>query len=160
MFPVCISYTTCISTHYNHVNLWIFILTHATQGSTITMICPDKVTRSLLFQKPFHILKLPPACSATSRHFYLPIHYEDHVVTIHLSLERTNLNKVNISMPDSHIWHHLDNNWTTSHMQKLVDIPKVPVAPLYKYMIGRVNLSYHLRSIQIWKNDPLLHVSS
>ena len=53
-------------------NLWIFILTPATQGSAVTMICPDKVTHSSLFQLPFHILKPPSACSATSRQFHPP----------------------------------------------------------------------------------------
>ena len=69
-------------------NLWIFISTPTTQGSAITMICPDKVTSSSSFQQPLHILKLPPACSATSRHFHLPPHYEDHVMNIHVSLSK------------------------------------------------------------------------
>ena len=46
--------------------LWIFISTPATQGSAITMTCPDKVTSSLLFQPQLPILKLPPTCSITS----------------------------------------------------------------------------------------------
>ena len=57
-------------------NLWIFISTPTMQGSAIKMICPDKVTRSSPFQMPFHILRLPPACSATLRYFHLPPHYE------------------------------------------------------------------------------------
>ena len=42
-------------------NLWIFISTPTTQGSTITMICPGKGTSSSPLQQPFHILKLSPA---------------------------------------------------------------------------------------------------
>ena len=83
------------------------------------MICPDKMTSSSLFQQPLHILKLPPACSATSRHFHLSPHYVDHMVTMHTSLDKANLNKVNISTPDFCIWQHFDSNLTTAYMQKL-----------------------------------------
>ena len=88
------------------------------------MICSDKVTSSSMFQQPFHILKLPLAFSATSRHFHLPPHYEDHAVTMHVSLGRTNPNTVNISTPDFCIWQHFDSYWTTAHIQKLQMYPK------------------------------------
>ena len=84
-------------------NLWI-ISTTTMQGSAMTVICPDKVTSSSLFQQPFHVLKLPLACSATSRYFHLPLHYDDHMMTIHISLNKANLNAMNISKPDFHIW--------------------------------------------------------
>ena len=71
-------------------NFWILISTPAIQGSAITMICPEMVTSSTLFQQPFHILKLPPASSAMSRHFHLPPHYKDHPVTMYISLDRAN----------------------------------------------------------------------
>ena len=118
-------------------NLWIFISTLTTQGSAITMICTDKVTCSSLFQQPLYILKLPPAYRDTSRHFHLPPLYEDHTVTMHVSLDRVNLNTINISTLDFHIWQHFDSNWTTVHMQKMADVPEVPVAQLYKHMIGQ-----------------------
>ena len=75
-------------------NLWIFISTHTTQGSAIAMICPDKVTSLSLLQQPFHILRLPPACSAKSRYFHLPTPYEDHMKTICISLNKENLNAI------------------------------------------------------------------
>ena len=140
-------------------NHCIFILTTTMQGSAITVICPDEVTGSLLFQQPIHILKLPLACSATSRHFHILLHYEDHVVTMHVSLDKANFNTVNISTPGFCIWQHFDSNWTTAHMQKLVDIPKVPITLLYKHMIGQRDLSYNVRSTEVWKKDPLLHGS-
>ena len=99
-------------------NLWIFSLTPTMQESAITMIYPDTATSSSLFQQPVHILKLPPACSATSRHFHLPPHYEDHAVTMHICLDKANLNTLNISTPDFHIWQHFNSNWTAAHMQK------------------------------------------
>ena len=56
------------------------------------------------------------------------------MVTIHVSLDEANLNTINISTPDICIWKHFNSNWTTVHMQKLVDIPKVPVTQLYRHM--------------------------
>ena len=93
-------------------NLWIFIFTPTTQGSAITMIFPDKATSSLPLQQPFHILKLPSSCSGMSRHFYLPPHYEDNVITILASLERANLNSFSISVSDFHIWQHISSSWS------------------------------------------------
>ena len=81
------------------LNLWIFISTPATQESAITLICPDKATSSLPFQQSLLILKLSPACSATSRIFHIPPHYEDHMVTMHVSLVNANLNTLNVSIP-------------------------------------------------------------
>ena len=111
-------------------NLWILILTPATQGLVVTMICPDK-TSSTLFQQPFHILKLPPACNAIPRHFHLPPHYDDHVVMMHIPLDRANLNANIISTPDFCTWQHFNSNCTTTHMQKLVGVPKVSIPQLY-----------------------------
>ena len=100
------------------------------------MICPDKVTSSPPFQQPLHILKLPPAFSAMSRHFHLPPHYEDHVVTMYMSLNKANLNTINISTPDFHISQHFSSNWNTAHRQKLADVPEFPITQLCKHMIG------------------------
>ena len=119
-------------------NLWILISALATQGSAVTMICPDKATSSKLFQQPFHILKLPPACSAMSRDFHLCQHYEDHMVTLQISLDRAKLNAINISTPDFCIWQHFNSNWITIHMQELTDVPKVPIAYLYKHSISQI----------------------
>ena len=81
-------------------NLWNFIPTPTTKGRTITRICPSKVTNSLLFQQLLNIQKLSPACRSTSRHFHLPPHYKDYVVTIQVSLNKANLNTINFSMPN------------------------------------------------------------
>ena len=118
-------------------NLWILTSTPVTQGSTITMICPDKATSSMLFQQPFHILKLPSAFSVMSRHFHLPP-----------TLQRLCGNNAHISLQSKSQYNQylnsrflhmatFDSNWTTAHMQKLADVPKVPVAQLYKHMIGQ-----------------------
>ena len=118
-------------------NLWIFVSTPTTQGSAITIICPDKATSSLPFQQPLHILKLPPSCSATSRHFHLPQYYDNNVMTIHVSLRRATLNSFNISVQDFHVWQHIGSNWSTTHIQKLVNVPEIPVTLLFRHLIGQ-----------------------
>ena len=68
-------------------------------------------------------------------------HYEDHVVTMHASLDRANLNTINISTQDFHLWQHFDSNCTTALMHKLVYIPEVPVTqqsePILPFEINR-----------------------
>ena len=56
---------------------------------------------------------------------------------MHVSLDRANLNAFNIPTPGFCIWQDLNSNWTTAHVQTLVDVPKVPISQLYKYMIGQ-----------------------
>ena len=107
------------------------------QGLAIANICPDKVTSSSPLHQPFNILRLPPACNATSRYFHLPLHYEGHKITIHVSLHKANLNAINVSAPDFHIWQHFSSNWTTTHLQRLTDIPAIPVTWLYKHMVDQ-----------------------
>ena len=63
-------------------------------------------------------------------------------------------------LPYFHVWQHFDSNWTTTHMQKLTDVPEVPVTQLYKHMIGQNKLFYHLRSTTIRRKDFLLQESS
>ena len=74
------------------------------QGLAIAMTCPDKVTSSSPLQQPFHILRLPLTFRATSGYFHLPPHYKDQMMAIHVSLDKANLNAVNISAPDFYIW--------------------------------------------------------
>ena len=52
-------------------NLWIIPSNSQIQGSTMTKICPDKATSTVHLQQPFHILRLSPACSATSNYFHM-----------------------------------------------------------------------------------------
>ena len=116
-------------------NLWI--LTSATESNPagITLIYPNKAPKSIKVAKPIHVLHLPPACSAMSRHFHLPPHYKNHGMRINISLNTGNLNKMNISSPEFWVWQHLENHWNKTQLHKLPDVPKVPVAPLYKDMI-------------------------
>ena len=102
----------------------------------MTVIFPDKATSRVPLQQPFHILRLPPACSATSRYFHLPLHYEDHTIMMNVSLDTTNINEINISTQDFRTWQHFSTNWTPSHLQKLANVPEVLVAQLYRDMIN------------------------
>ena len=80
-------------------NLWI--LTSATElnPAGIMLIYPDKAPKSIKVEKPIHVLCLSPACSARSQHFHLPPYYENHEMTINISFNTANLNKMTISSP-------------------------------------------------------------
>ena len=105
------------------------------QGSAITMIYPDKVTSSSMFQQPFHILELPPACSATLRQ---PTPTLWGSCGNHACVNWYNKSQyINISTLDFCIWQHFDSKWTIAHMQKLADVPKVPITQLYKHMLSQ-----------------------
>ena len=114
-------------------NLWILISIPTMQGSATETICPDKGLGSSLL----HILRLPSACSATLRYFHLPPHYEDHTKTVHLSLDKANLNTINISALDFHIQQHFSSYWTAIPLWKLVDILEIPVEQFCKHMIDQ-----------------------
>ena len=51
-----------------------------------------------------------------------------------LSIKQTQCNY--ISTLDFCIWQHFGSNWTTAHIQKLVDVPEAPITQLYNHMIG------------------------
>ena len=88
------------------------ILTSApfTVTTTITLICPGEHAQFITVKKPIHILQLPPACSATSPHFYLPPWSEDSKLAVNISLDMANLNIVNISSLDFCICQHLKDH--------------------------------------------------
>ena len=74
----------------------------------------------IIAKKPIHILQLSPACSATSTHiFHLHPHYEDSPLEVNISLDMVNLNTINISSFDFHIWQHLEKYRNESQFQCL-----------------------------------------
>ena len=93
-------------------NLWIITSNPKTLRSAIIIIYPDKATITVPLQQPFHKLRLSPACRATSRHFHLAPHYEDHTTMMNVSLHVTNINTIDISTLDCRIWQHFSSNWT------------------------------------------------
>ena len=131
-------------------NLWIIPSNPQTQGSTMTIICPDKAISTVPLQQPFQILRISPACSASSNYFHMPPHYEDHSMVMNVSLDTANTNAMNISILDFRIWQHFSKNWTPLHLQKLTYVPLVPVTQLYIVMI---NTSEPIYSFTIKDDD-------
>ena len=54
---------------------------------------------------------------------------------MNVSLDIANINAINISTLDFKIWQHSNRNWTPPHLQKLANVPEVPVTQLYRDMI-------------------------
>ena len=79
-------------------NIHIITSSPAAAPAGVTLICPGEETRVLMPQTPIHILRLKPACSATSQHFHLLPRSESHDVSINISLNTANLNVVNLQM--------------------------------------------------------------
>ena len=114
-------------------NVWILTTAPSAVTTTITLICLGETTQFIEVRKPIHILWLPTACSATSPNFHLPPCYESPTL-VNISLDMANLNMINISSMNFHIWQHLDKHWNESQLQHLASIPSVPVGILYSYM--------------------------
>ena len=113
------------------------------------IICPDKATSTVPLQQPFHILRLSPTCSTTSRYFHLPPGYEDHTIMMNVCLDTANIHAINILTLDFRILQYFNSDWTSPHLQKLANVPEIPVTQLYKHMI---NTSEPAHSFTI-KND-------
>ena len=79
-------------------NLWILTSTTKSDPVGITLICPDKAPKSIKLQKSFHVLHLPPACSATSWHFHLLPHYGNYQTMINTANVTRLLSYVKIFM--------------------------------------------------------------
>ena len=101
--------------------LWILRPAMKSESTGITLISPDEAPRFIKTQTPFHILHLPPACSAPSQHFHLPPHYENHQLMINVSLNTAKLNVMNISSPEYRIWQYLEDHWNRTQLQHLVN---------------------------------------
>ena len=77
---------------------------------------------------------------------------------MNVSLDTTNINAIIISTPYLRIWQHFNSNWTTLHLQKLANVPEVPIAQLYKHM---VNTSEPVHSFTMRDNDrPIPHMDN
>ena len=66
--------------------------------------------------------------------FHLPPHYENSALEVNISLDMANLNMINISPLDFHIWQHLQKHQNKSQLQHLTSIPSVQVDQLYRNM--------------------------
>ena len=87
-------------------------------------------------EKPIHILRIPTACSATLSNFHLPPRYQNSHLEVNISLDMANLNMVNISSLDLHIWQHLEEHRNETQLCNLASIPSIPVNNIYQHMIS------------------------
>ena len=69
---------------------------------------------------------------------------------MNISLDTANINAINISTLDFRIWQHISRNWTQPHLQKLTNVPEVPVTQHYRDMI---NASEPIHSFTIKDDD-------
>ena len=114
--------------------VWILTTAPSAVTTMLTLICPRETTQFIEVKKPIHVLQLPTACSATSSNFHLPPHHESPTLEVNISLDMANLNMINISSMNFHIWQHLEKHQNESQLQHLASIPSVPVGKLYSHM--------------------------
>ena len=110
-------------------------------AATISTRCLLQIRKTQIISTPSQIApnvwiltSTPPACRATSPHFHLPPHYETSALTVNISLDMANLNMVNISSLDIHIWQHWKDHRNETQLHHLSSIHSVPIAQLYKHM--------------------------
>ena len=109
-----ISYATYICTYCCYCKSLDHPLKPQTQGSTMTIIYPDKATSTVYLQKSLHIVRLSHACSATSNYFHLPPRNEDYSMVMNVSKDTANINAINISTLNFRIWQHFSRKLDSS----------------------------------------------
>ena len=117
-------------------NVWTLTSTPSTVTTRITLICPEETTKFITVQKLIHIFRIPTACSTTSPHIHLPPQYESPALAVNISLDMANLNMVNMSSLDFHIWQHLKDHRNEIQLYHLSSILSVPITQLYRHMIS------------------------
>ena len=93
---------------------------------------------SIYISPPIHMLRLEPACSATSQHFHLLPKYEDTHVTMNLSLYNANLDIINISSTLFRITQHIPSVQQQETLERLAALPPVPIKRITKELMGEV----------------------
>ena len=101
----------------------------------VTIICPTKPTMSVHISPPIHVLRLEPACNATSQHFHLPTKYEDTHVMMNLSIYNANLDIINISSALFRITQHI---LSVQQQEMLEKLAAVPIKRITKELMGEV----------------------
>ena len=119
-------------------NVWAIISSLFKQQLPVTVICPTKPTMSVHISPPIHMLRLEPACSATSQHFHLPPKYEDTHVMMNLSIYNANLDIINISYALFRITQHIPSVQQQETLEKLAALPPVPIKRITKELMGEV----------------------
>ena len=119
-------------------NVWAIISSLFKQQPPVTVICPTKPAMSIHISPPIHVLRLEPACSATSQYFHLPPKYEDTHITMNLSIYNANLDIINISSALFRITQHIPSVQQQETLQKLAALPPVPIKRITMELMGEV----------------------
>ena len=119
-------------------NVWAIISSPFKQQPPVTVICPTRPATSIHISLPIHILRLEPACSATSQHFHLPPKYEDTHVTMNLSIYNANLDIIDISSALFRITKHILSVQQQEMLEKLAALPPVPIKRITMELMGEV----------------------
>ena len=119
-------------------NVWAIISSPFRQQPPVTVICPTKPAALIHISLPIHVLKLEPACSATSQHFHLPPKYEDTHVTMNFSIYNTNLDVIDISSASFRIIQHIPSVQQDEILEKLAAPPPVPIKRITMELMGEV----------------------
>ena len=119
-------------------NMWAIISSPFRQQPPVTVICPTKPAASIHISPPIHVLKLEPACSATSQHFHLPPKYEDTHVTMNFSIYNANLDVIDISSASFRIAQHILSVQQHKMLEKLAALPPVPIKRITMELMGEV----------------------
>ena len=90
---------------------------------------------SVHISPPIHVLRLEPACNATSQHFHLPTKYEDTHVMMNLSIYNANLDIINISSALFRITQHI---LSVQQQEMLEKLAAVPIKRITKELMGEV----------------------
>ena len=119
-------------------NVWAIISSPFKQQPPVTIICPTKPATSVHISPPIHVLKLEPACSATSQHFHLPPKHEDTHVTMNFSIYNTNLDVTDISSTSFRIAQHIPSVQQHEMLENLAALPPVPIKRITMELMGKV----------------------
>ena len=117
-------------------DVWILATPTSAPTDTISLICPEKPMETIPIRQTLHVLKLPPACSATSTNFYLPPRYKTSVLNVNVSLNMANLQAINITALCFHIWQHMGRNHSETELQHLATLPSIPVHKVYQHLLN------------------------
>ena len=137
-------------------NVWAIISSPFKQQPPVTVICPTKPATSIHLSLPIHVLKLEPACSATSQHFYLPPKYEDTHVMMNFSIYNANLDIIDISSALFRITQHIPSVQQQETLERLAALPQVPIKRITMELMGEVLQETLLSDKPFWLHPSFL----
>ena len=137
-------------------NVWAIISSPFKQQPPVTVICPTRPATSIHISPPIHILRLEPACSATSQHFHLPPKYKDTHVTMNFSIYNANLDIINISSALFRITQHIPSVQQQEMLERLAALLPVPIKRITMELMGEVLQETLLSDKSFWLRPSFL----